>query len=106
MGFHNIETQEKIWVANSHTAKITGMVHWDENMLFTSSVAGDIKAWIRSEEGFLFNKEATEELLRKYNPNSTQLEILFLDIITLNEVKILTAGTNDGRLLFWSGNSF
>jgi len=48
MGFCNILKQKTTWIANSHTAKITGMVHWEEQqILITSSIAGDIKIWTR-----------------------------------------------------------
>ncbi len=48
MGFCNIFTQKVTWITNSHTAKITGMVHWDEQqILITSSIAGDIKVWTK-----------------------------------------------------------
>lgn len=62
--------------------------------------------WSKGNEGFVLNKPATEQLRFQYNPNNIPIEILFLDTFTLNEVRITSAGTNDGRLLFWSGSGF
>jgi hypothetical protein len=47
-GFRNLFTEETIWISNSHSNKLTGMAHYDENTLFSASKAGDIKVWTNS----------------------------------------------------------
>lgn len=78
MVIFNIQTQEVVSIANSHTSKVTGIDHWDEQTLVSSSLAGDIKIWAKTEEGFVFNKSASEQLTNNYNPQRLPLEILFL----------------------------
>ncbi|TXI87294.1 MAG: hypothetical protein E6Q36_07755 [Chryseobacterium sp.] len=39
-GFYNLQQQKNYFVANSHQGKITGIAHFNENVLVTSSMTG------------------------------------------------------------------
>lgn len=65
--------QEKVWIKNSHTCKVTGIAHYDQNVFFSASIAGDIKMWVKTEEGYVVDKGRTEGLRNAYNPNNLPL---------------------------------
>ena len=104
MGIFHIPTQKTIHVSNSHSGRITGMAHFNETVLLTTSIAGELKVWIREGETYVTHPESTERLRCSFNPANLKLELLFLDISEVNGTRIIAAGTNDGRLLFFIGN--
>jgi hypothetical protein len=104
MGIFHIPTQKAIHIANSHSGRITGMAHFNDNVLLTTSVAGELKVWLKDGETYATHAESTERLRASFNPQNLKLELLFLDISEVSGTKIIAVGTNDGRLLFFIGN--
>lgn len=47
MSLFHIPTQKIIHVSNSHSGRLTGMVHFNDNVLLTTSMAGELKVWLR-----------------------------------------------------------
>lgn len=103
MAVFHIPTQKVLHVQNSHSGRITGMVHFNDSILLTTSVAGELKVWQQTGDTFLQQAEYTEKFRLSFNPHGLKLELLFLDITEISGTKIIAAGTSDGRLLFFIG---
>jgi hypothetical protein len=103
MAVMHIPTQKVLHVQNSHSGRITGMVHFNDTIMLTSSTAGELKVWQQTGETFIQQAEYTEKFRLYFNPHNLKLELLFLDITEISGTKLITAGTSDGRLLFFIG---
>lgn len=104
MAVLHVPTQKLIHVPNSHSGRLTGMLHFNETVVLTTSLAGELKVWVRDGETLVQQAEYTEKLRLCFNPQNLKVELLFLDISEVSGTKCITVGTNDGRLLFFVGN--
>jgi hypothetical protein len=73
MSLFHIPTQKIIHVGNSHAGRITGMVNFNDNVLLTTSIAGELKVWLRDGETFVQQPEYTEKLRLSFNPQNLKL---------------------------------
>jgi hypothetical protein len=104
MAIFHIPTQKVTNVAHSHSGRITGMLHFNDTVMLTTSMAGELKVWMRDGETYVQQAEYTEKLRNCFNPQNLKLELLFLDISEVSGTKCISVGTNDGRLLLFVGN--
>jgi WD40 repeat protein len=88
----------------AHEKNVSGMVHLTEGIVVSSSFDGTIKVWNIQNEKLLLDQEATNYLQQCYQPTKN-IPILFLNFRTLGSIPLLAAGTADGRLLLWHGES-
>lgn len=105
IGFYDMQTFKNYFVPNAHQGTVTGMAHFMDNIVITSSIAGELKVWNVEGETMTHNQQGTDQLKSLFNPQNAQLELLFLDVSDVQGTKILSVGTSDGRLLFFFGNN-
>jgi hypothetical protein len=104
MGIYNLQLQKHYYVPNSHQGLITGIAHFKENIIISSSKEGELKVWLQEGDHLQCHQDSTQRLKSFFNPTNAKLELYFLDISDVAGTKILAVGTSDGRLLFWIGN--
>lgn len=46
MGVYDLQKLKNYFVANSHQGKITGIAHFKDNVLVSSSMNGELKVWL------------------------------------------------------------
>jgi hypothetical protein len=73
MAMFHIPTQKIIQVAHSHSGRLTGMLHFNDSVLLTTSMAGELKVWVRDGETFVQQAEYTEKLRLCFNPQNLKL---------------------------------
>lgn len=47
MGIYNLQLQKHYYVPNSHQGLITGLAHFKDNILISSSKEGELKVWLQ-----------------------------------------------------------
>lgn len=62
IGFYNILTKEVKLIENAHQKDVTGLIHFNDNYLLSSSLDGTIKLWKKEGDNFLLDKGPTESL--------------------------------------------
>jgi len=45
LGFFSLNTQKNYVVTNAHRGKITGVAHFNENIILSTSMDGELKVW-------------------------------------------------------------
>jgi hypothetical protein len=69
----------------------------------SSSKDGTIKVWKIEGTNAILDKASCDHLLQTYSAGK-KIQILFLDLSLVNGMKVLSAGTNDNRILFFLGD--
>jgi hypothetical protein len=46
IGVYNLQLLKHYYVMNSHNGKVTGMAHFDNNVIFTTTMGGELKVWV------------------------------------------------------------
>ena len=105
MGIYNLSSMKNLFVANSHQGKITGVAHFSEGVIISSSMAGELKVWVPEGETLVNHIESTQRLKSNYNPQNAKVELYFVDVTEMKGTKIIAVGTSDGRLLFFFGEN-
>lgn len=82
------------------------MIHFTPNILLSSSKDGFIKVWNVSGNIVNLDKLSSDNLYKTYATQGKTTQILFLDLSVISGMKVLSAGTNDNRVLFFLGDQF
>jgi hypothetical protein len=74
-------------------------------VVFSTSLDGNFKVWAYNPQDstLTLDKGSSDKFLAFYSNQKPLPELIFLDIAEFNKTKIVSTGTNDGRLLFWIG---
>ena len=80
MGMYNLQLGKNYYVSNSHQGKITGMAHFDQNVIITTTMNGEIKVWVVEGDQLKCHTEVSEKMRTDFNPQNAKLELYFLDI--------------------------
>lgn len=93
-------------IGEAHQGHITDVIHFTPNILLSSSKDGQIRVWNVSGNTVTLDKLSSENLLKTYSTQGKITQILFLDLSIISGMKVLSAGTNDNRVLFFLGDQF
>lgn len=91
-------------IENAHQKMVTGIIHLNPQLLMSSSTDGTIKVWKKEGENIELDKASTDYINKLFSVN-TKIEIMFINSKTIGEIPVVSAGTNDNRLLFWFGQT-
>ena len=98
--------QSHLVLEAAHKGKITGIAQYDNQTFFTSSMDGEIKLWRIEGNGLVLDSK-TEYIQKCYNTGyNSKVGLYFVNVETVNQMVIVSAGTSDSRLLFWVGPEF
>lgn len=93
-------------IEEAHQAHVTEVIHFTPNILLSSSKDGFIKVWNVSGNTVTLDKTSSDNLFKTYETKGKVTQILFLDLSIVSGMKVLSAGTNDNRVLFFLGDEF
>jgi len=82
---------------------VTGVIHFNSEIILSCCKDGLIRVWKVNGGTALLDKQSSDSLVNTYFTGKS-LQILYLDLSTVNGLKILSAGTNDNRVLFFLGD--
>ena len=82
---------------------MTEVIHFSNDIVLSSSKDGTIKVWKIEGANAIMDKASNDHLLKTYSTGKN-IQILFLDLSVVNGMKVLSAGTNDNRILFFLGD--
>ena len=92
-----------ITIEEAHLSHVTDVVHFSNDIVLSSSKDGTIRVWKIQGTTATLDQNSSDSLFKYYHTGK-QVQILFLDLSIVSGMKVLSAGTNDGRLLFFLGD--
>jgi WD40 repeat protein len=95
-----------LMIDEAHQSHVTEVIHFTPNILLSSSKDGFIKVWNVNGNTISLDKISSDNLFATYATQGKVTQILFLDLSFVGGMKVLSAGTNDNRVLFFLGDQF
>lgn len=104
IGCFQLSTLKNAYIPNAHNGRVTGIVHFNDTIMLSTSMDGELKVWMKEGDNYCIHQESSERLKKSFNPNNVKLELEFVEITEISGMKIIAVGTSDCRLLFFLGN--
>lgn len=93
-----------ISIEQAHQSHVTDVLHFSPEIVLSSSKDGTIRVWKIQGTTASLDQVSTDNLFSTYSTTGKKMQILFLDLSMVNGMKVLSAGTNDNRVLFFLGD--
>lgn len=73
IGFFNLKTLKSYYLANAHNGKVTGISHFSDQVLISTSFAGELKVWTVEGDAIKVHQESIQRLQSNFNPQNAKL---------------------------------
>jgi hypothetical protein len=73
IGCYSLTELKHYHIANSHRGRVTGIAHFNDTIMLSTSIDGELKVWIKEADNYAVHVDSTERLRTFFNPQNLKL---------------------------------